>query len=132
MYSLPHATLRPIGASLLLLTCLPACSTWQPGGPTPAAFVQTQDPREVRVVESDGSHLQVRAPTIQGDSLVGLLAAGLGRDDTTRRVALPLLAVQAVQVHKVSAARTLGLVGGLMALGFVIEKATCSPNDYVC
>ena len=132
MLPFAHASPRRTVATLLLLAYLPACTAWVSEGPTPAQYVQAAAPRSVRVVKHDGSHLQVADPTIQGDTLVGRHSAGLAQHDSSYRIAVPLSAEQAVQLHKFSLGRTVGLILGIQLFGLLITKATCTPNTYSC
>ena len=62
---------RSAMSPLLCALYLTACHSWHIGTPTPAAFVEREDPAQVRVTRTDGSTLTLDAPAVRGDSLVG-------------------------------------------------------------
>jgi hypothetical protein len=100
----PVRTRRSGIAYLLLLLYLPACTSWHVGTPTPAQFVETEHPQTVRVTRTDGTTLELKAPVVRGDSLVGTV----GRD---RTVSLALSDVRSVEVKRTSTGKTVLLVG---------------------
>jgi hypothetical protein len=56
-------------ALALLLTSLPACTTWRPTPLAPARFIAEETPHEVRAVRRDGSAVVVSSPRIVRDSI---------------------------------------------------------------
>ncbi len=128
----PHETLgspitplrlrRSAIAAFLLLVYLPACTSWHIGTPTPAAFLQREQPSRIRVTRTDGTRLMLTGPTVRGDSLMG---AADNRDTTW--LTLPLSKVQFVEVEKFSVGNTLLVAGG--AIGVLVWAVTCSPRS---
>ena len=117
-------------ACLLLLSYLPACSTWHTGTPTPAQFIEKEHPEAVRVIRMDGTTVNLEAPAIRGDSLVGTVGGGLVQADSARTISLALSDVSSVAVKRGSAGRTLLLVGGVLIATMVIVYAVeCSGKS---
>ncbi len=110
---------RRLIASLLLLTYLPACTSWRVVGPSPAEFLATNTPRTIRVTRSDGVIYYLTAPTVRGDSVFDGLRSGLAEVDSTRRFGVPLGDVRSMAVRKFSPGRTAALVGGIL-VGFTV------------
>jgi len=124
-----HATqLHRATAALVLLAYLPACTSWQVVGPQPEQFVQQQAPGMIRVTRVDGTRVQLAAPEVRGDTLVGSLKDGTARD-TARQLGVPLSEVGSVQVRKFSAMRTLGLVAAVFGATVVVYAAACIDSD---
>ncbi len=86
-----------------------ACTRWHVVGPTPADYLQTHRPSEVRLTRSDSSRISLRTPVLRGDTLVGTGVGGLALGDTARTLGIPLSAVRAMAVHQFSLGKTLGL-----------------------
>ena len=123
-------THRSAMACLLLLTYLPACTAWQVGTPTPAAFVQREQPDRVRVTRVDGSQIMLVTPTVHGDSLSGQRETLNPRSElTTESFALPLTEVQSVAVRKFSAGKTVLLVGAIFGVVLVAWVIDCSGRS---
>jgi len=60
------------GAGALLWTALlTGCATWQTRDVVPAEYVAGQNPSQIRVERTDGSHRVLYSPRVRGDSLVG-------------------------------------------------------------
>jgi hypothetical protein len=100
---------RGVVACVVLVIYASACTSWHVVGPTPAEYVQTHSPREVRVTRTDSSRANLRTPFLRGDTLLGTVGGGLAVGDTARRVTIPLTDVGAVAVRKFSLSKTLGL-----------------------
>ncbi len=111
---------RPI-AALLFLLYLPGCTSWQVGRPTPEEFLESEQPDEVRVTQTDGSRVELMSPEVRADSLVGT-----ARGDTVRVVSIPLSGISFVEVKKVSTIKTFLLVYGLTAV--VALVVGCAAN----
>ena len=108
-------------ACLLLLLYLPACTSWQVGTPAPAEFVEREHPQKVRVTRTDGATLELKAPAVREDSLVGTV----GQDST---VSLALSEVRSVEAKRTDAGKTLLLIGagGLVVVAVVYATAWIS------
>jgi len=119
----PRATI----AWFLLLLYLPACTSWHVGIPTPAEFVETEQPERVRVTRTDGSTFMLRSPVVRGDTLVGTVGGGgLVREDTVLTVRLLLSDVRSVAVGRKSAGNTLLVVGFVLG---VLTLLSCAGDD---
>jgi hypothetical protein len=117
---------RRLVSTLLLLTYLPACSTWQVGTPTPAQFVEQKKPHSIRVTRTDGSRITLTSPMVRNDSILGNSGAG----DPEHSVALALSDVQQVEVRKIATGKTLLLVGGILVAVAIIGCAASGDSDY--
>ena len=131
--SSPLASLRTFRSAigyLLLLTYLPACTSWHVGTPTPAAFVQREQPEHVRVTRVDGSQIMLVGPNVQGDTLYGKRETLTARSEpTTEPFSVPLADVQSVAVRRFSAGKTLLLVGGVIGGILVAWVIDCSGRS---
>ncbi len=115
---------RAIGA-ILLATQLGACTVWQVAGPTPAEYIGSHNPGQVRVSRANFPDLLLIEPSVRGDSLHGFPASG-------GRVAFPLSDVQQITVRKVSWTRTFGVVGAVAGgVALVALLSNCDdPRSY--
>jgi hypothetical protein len=98
------------GALLMLLLLLQStgCTTWRTRpGASAAAIIETRHPARARLDLVSGSRTELRAPVVEGDTILGL-----ARGDTARVAAAD---VTAVAVRRFSPARTLLLVAGSTA-----------------
>jgi hypothetical protein len=85
-------------ALTLLASSLSGCigsslKSWRVQPPPPAGVVMDQHPNRIRVLRADNTKVVLRNPSIIGDSLVAVDAAG-------RRFAMPLTQVTQVEVEK--------------------------------
>jgi hypothetical protein len=96
-------------SSLLLVTYLNACTSWQVQGVPPERVLQ--DPQYaqngVRITTVDNHRLEILRPLLKGDTLVGQAK------DTV--VAVPLLEIQDLAVRRPDTGRTFLLILGLAA-----------------
>lgn len=117
---------RIIAASLLLLT-LPAsgCRTWRAADIPPRLLIEEGRPSTLRVTQSNGDHVYLRAPVISGDSVVG---ERLKRGPAPVPIAIPMERVSEVATSQFSGGRTvlailvpvagiLAIIGSQMELG---------------
>ena len=108
-----------------------SCTTWktEPAAPQYVLAGKTWD--RVRVTRPDGSTIEVVHPLIAGDTLVGS-RAGSSATAADSRIAIPLSDLRSVAVRRVSAGRTVLLIGGLGLSAIVIAAAatdvTPSPS----
>lgn len=116
---------RRIVAWAVVVTLLPACTSWRVAGPTPRDYFQTERPGEVRVTLSNNSQVSLRAPALVGDSLVGTVGGGLALGDTAHKTNIPLRDVRIVEARRFSIGKTLGLV----AVVGLIAMAACGAGD---
>jgi hypothetical protein len=109
---------------LLMTLNLSACSTWQATELGPRQVIEAQ-PSRVRVTDLDGDRTVILYPAIDVDSIRGhdhaLRTTLEVREGALAPVAiLAITDVQAIEVRRFSAPRTLGLVlAGLLVLGAV-------------
>ena len=107
-------------ACVLMLLYLPACTSWQVGGPTPAQFIEQEKPAQVQVSRTDGSTIVIFSPTIRGDSLIGMVSRGPVRDAWTNGIRLPLSDIRTVAVSRSSTGMTVMIVVvGIIVVGVI-------------
>lgn len=109
---------------------LTACSTWIPVGPSPAEYIQSRRPKEVRIVRADSSKLLLLAPRMAADTVLGARPGRTWPDTTWFPV--PLDSVRGVYVQRLSAGRSLAMVGLLAGGVLLAGAASCasSSDDY--
>ncbi len=83
---------RRVLCALLLASHVSACTTWRVAGPTPAEYLASHTPGEVRVSRANFPDLLLIEPSIRGDSLHGFPASG-------GRVSFPLGEVQQLTIR---------------------------------
>ena len=109
---------RSCGVPLMLLLLLHSsgCSTWrtQPGV-SAATLIRARHPARARLDLVSGRRTELRAPVVQGDTVLGLV-----RGDTAR---VAVADVTGVAVRGFSPARTLLLVAGSTAALFGVACA---------
>jgi hypothetical protein len=115
-------------ASLLLTLYLPACGSWHVGTPTPAAFIEKEQPPQVRVTRVDGSTIDLDKPSIRGDSLLGTPVSEAALYVSGQEVAIALSDIRTVAVRKTSMLMT-GLVAGAI-VAIVIVGYCASAEDF--
>jgi hypothetical protein len=92
-----------------------ACHTWQvQPGPTASVLAAADSTRPVRLTLATGAEIEVMAPRIVGDTVVGYSRA------TGQRVAFAVADVRGVAQQKVSAGRTALAAGGLTAVALAV------------
>ena len=112
-------------AVVLLLLYLPACTSWQVGKPSPEEFLENEQPEKVRVTQTNGSRVELVAPKVRADSLVGTV-----KGDT---VSIALSEVQKVEVKEADSTRTGILVAGIMAWTVVsVVLFVSAMEDFPC
>ncbi len=114
MWSRPHRDV----ALLALALSLGGCVTWRPATVAPRELIEAEQPERIRVTRPDNSTLIVSDPTVVNDSVATVLedcetsVAG-GRFDCRVVDVIPIIAledVRSLEVQRVAAGRTLGLV----------------------
>jgi hypothetical protein len=111
----------------LLTTSLISCTTWRVAGPTPAEYVQKHQPSSLRVTLLESSTVILRAPLVQGDTVLGkpdgsrhrgtadAQASAKPRNARSPRLpAIPLADVQLAEVRKGDAGRTALITFGVL------------------
>jgi hypothetical protein len=133
---------RP-AALLLLVLHLAGCYTWRPTSVSPREAIDQEQPRRVRVTRPDSTTVVVIAPVIVGDSIAESTEVCSrtfeGVPPRCRQTVSNVLAISEVvglEVQRVSAARTAGLVTFAVAasagLFLALAFATCDPSDWGC
>jgi hypothetical protein len=97
----------------LIITHSAGCHSWQTVGPTPAEYLQRHKVEAARISRRDGTVLELQNPRVADDSLTGQLPG-------SPPMSLPLTEVDSLAVRKTDTGRTLALIGGVWALGFVV------------
>jgi hypothetical protein len=119
-------TRRRLTALVLLLTYLPACSTWRVENVPPAQLVQSEAPSEVRITRADSSTLVLGFPRVVGDSLLGRAGGA--------QLGIPVTDVRAIATRHGDAGKTallaLGVLGAVIAVAVVADCTSSEP--YVC
>ena len=97
-----------------------------PGGPAPAS-----SPGNVRVRLTNGSTVWLQHPTVDGDSLRGVVSFGDRPYHPGQGVALALADVRVIESRRLSAGKTVGLILGVGAFwtGFVILLRSFIPGN---
>lgn len=115
-------------AIALLGALASACTTWQTQSAAPDQVLAGKTPDRIRVTRPDGSTTELVRPLIAGDTLLGSWP-GSTLTDSTGRIAIPLSDVQSVAVQRVSAGRTVLLIGGLGLTAIaIVAAATDEPK----
>lgn len=119
--------LRFLVVPLMIAVFLPACHKWSPvSGPLDQA-ISTERPDLVRVTHHDGTVTDVRSPTIQGDSLIGLPAHGPqpvpGAIITVDTVRVALSDIQGVHEQKSDGLATGAVILGGIFVGLAVAAA---------
>ncbi len=128
MFSCSSAVRRR-GAATLVLMALggTACHSWHTERVTPEAVLATRRPPTLRITCTDGSRIVLEQPLLQGDTLVGIGQ----RPSEQREVRIVLSNVQRVATRRLSAGRTVGLVGlGVIVVAGVLGAIPIPHPDY--
>lgn len=113
---------RPMSLSLAaILTCGLACVSYAKIAPSE---IDTFD--HVRVVTSDGTEVDIEHPKISADTLYGTHSSA-GRGLRTDSVAIPLDQIVESQSVETSAAKTVGLVVGIVGVAGLMLLAFSDP-----
>jgi hypothetical protein len=116
-------------ASLLLFLVLPACTVTRPIATSPAPqslenYLRAHPRAALRVVDSTGRARWVYEATLRADTLRGLRAPTMPR----QLVTIPLGEVAEVGASRMSPVRTLGFIGGILALGAALALMAPGPT----
>jgi hypothetical protein len=130
----------------LVILCLAGCTTWGPTTMSPRQLVQEQQPGHIRVLRTDGTHVDMREPWLAMDSVVGIVRGRRGvpaTGGTARRrnvafvdtVSIALTDISAVETRRRSVGRTVVLVAALAPVVYVaglyafLELACGGPDE---
>ena len=116
-------------ASLALIVLAAGCTATRPVAqiPTPETildYLRAHPHSALRVTDSTGGARWIYDATLDGDTLRGLRASTMPRE----LVAIPTGRIRSVAAPKFSASRTLGLIGGILAVGAVFALTTPGPT----
>jgi hypothetical protein len=108
--------------AVLLLLALAGCTGWRTQPVAPRELLGRSQPGLARLALHDGRRVLIRRPIVRSDSVVSGDPA-----DTAR---LSLADVESIALRRFHAAKTFGLVAGLVAVPVVLCAATCdfSPS----
>jgi len=98
----------------LFVTCTfsSACTAWHTTSLQPQRFSADTSPERARLTLSDGTRLTARHPVLVGDSLVWAQTTAEAPSDSARGATLTS-SIRRVEVRRVDAVRTIGLLIGL-------------------
>jgi len=110
---------------LLLITYLPACTSFQSTSQPLTELTAPPKPvKTVRVVTTAGTSIEVDAPRVVNDTLLGSAwTAGSGGRQTAEPVAVPLADIRAVEVKKTDGTTTALVLVGVAAVVVLIGVA---------
>ncbi len=117
-----------------------ACSSWQVETVSPEELISQQHPDQIRVTLPDRSKVELQQPTLEGDTLVGIVGGhvtttgsastgAFGENATVVEVKggmqlrIPVSNARYIETNQVNAGKTLGLVAGIVAVGVVVWTA---------
>ena len=100
-------------AVMLSATLVSGCTSWRTVRPPDPDAPQRALAGEVRVTHVDGRVYVLRETRIENDSVIGVNSAGA-------RIALAASEVSTIDQRKISASRTVGLVGGTVLAAWLI------------
>ena len=106
---------RPRAVLLLFgVLHLAACVTWQPvTAPSPAQFIETEQPDRVRVTMQDRTQMELERPVVDGDELVAVGGS------------VSLADVRLLEIGKISSGRSIGAGFGLFTAIMLVYWAAC-------
>jgi len=104
-------------ALILIPLVVSACYTWQLAEPTPAEYLETHNPKSVRIVHRDGSKIELQQPELRGDSIWGQaqVLGVLFSQDTVRGVTVAVSDIQRLEERRFSMLMTVGATVGVVA-----------------
>ena len=96
---------RPM-ALLMLALHLAGCHSWQAVTVSPREFIEDEHPGRIRILQADGTRVELRAPRIETDSLTARISTRL----RTGFVRIALSDIAAVEARRISTPKTLAAV----------------------
>ena len=85
---------------------------------TPERLIATERPERVRVTVPGGATVTLRNPIVVNDSIVASVAPGPQGPFATARPGVPTVAVEGLEVSRLSRARTIAMGVGIVAISF--------------
>jgi hypothetical protein len=126
-------------AAVLLVLCLPACTSWRPARVSPQQLFLDGNPKAIRVSTAAGRRLALARPWVAADTLRGYAmvrtAAHGDRAVTVEQAptAIALADITLIEVGETSPAMAaLAVVRAFGAVAIVAAIATCDKNSMVC
>ena len=112
-----------------------ACTSWQVEMVPPAQLISQKHPDEIRVTLPNSSKVKLQQPTMEGDTLVGIVGGhstttggastgAFGENATLvelkggTQLRLPVSDARYIETSHVSTGKTLGLLAGIAAVVF--------------
>ena len=88
---------RPV-ALLMLVLHLTGCYSWQPVTVSPRQFIEEEQPGQIRILQADGTRMELRDPSIETDSLAARVSSRL----RTGNVRIALSDIDSVEARRIS------------------------------
>ncbi len=111
-----HRQLRNAVLPGFLAICLAGCSRWAPQSGSPQSVLAEQTPSIIRVTLKDGRKIEIAAPMVRNDSIVGLIPGSSHAGTPLATFSAPLESVRFMAVKEHDLARSLSVVAGPPAL----------------
>ena len=104
---------------LFLVLNLTACTSWHSVAiPSPAEFIEAEQPDRVRVTMPDGTQVELENPSVEGDELMGVHRMRDGDRLIRSTRSVPLVEILQLEVRRYDLARSAG-VSGLVVVGLL-------------
>jgi hypothetical protein len=102
-----------LAAALLALSSIGGCATWRPQGLTPASVIERDQPPIIRLTRQDSSHVVLKSPRVQGDSIYGV---NHGREHSIATANVAYASLKRANTAGNGVLMGLGLAAGLVVL----------------
>ena len=102
---------RPV-ALLMLVLHLAGCYSWQPATIGPRQFIEEEEPGQIRILQTDGTRMELRDPRVEADSLTARISSRL----RTGTVRIALTDIGAVEARRLKLGATLALGAAVIAV----------------
>jgi hypothetical protein len=109
---------RGIAMSLMVIMAS-GCSTWRREPGIPREVILRDRPDHVRLTDAAGTRLEIRNPTVRGDSITGL------------PMGMPVASVVELETREFSMGRTVGLIAVAVPVALVAFIAVACATDDV-
>jgi hypothetical protein len=120
----------------MAVSLLSACQVWKYQETAPSQVVSEKEPGRVRLTMLNGERIRLADPTVSEDEIVGHPMRNAGghyravRSDTLR---VATDSVARIEWYETNALATgIGVLLGLVAVGFAIVAIACSGDHFVC
>ena len=115
---------------LLALAYLPGCTTWKTQDVAPVQSLKQPVPPRLRVQLNDGRTVFLTSARVENDSLVGVVRGEDVPGRTAGRTAVALSEVARTEARGAKTLATLGVVGGVVAIGTLYALAQAYGSNY--